>query len=128
MMARLEHINICVADPAQMAAMLERLFGWKVLWEGPSTAGYNIHIGSGETYLALCSGNDGALTPMAGLRYNRFGGLNHIGIVVDDLEAVEAKVVAEGYQPTNHADYEPGRRFYFEEANGFEIEVISYNG
>ena len=28
--------------------------------------------------------------------------------------------------PNSHQDYEPGRRFYFEDENGIEIEVISY--
>jgi predicted enzyme related to lactoylglutathione lyase len=53
-------------------------------------------------------------------------GLNHIGVVVADLEATEARVKAAGYVPENHADYEPGRRFYFHDHNGVEIEVVSY--
>jgi catechol 2,3-dioxygenase-like lactoylglutathione lyase family enzyme len=127
-MAQLEHINIAVADPHKMAAMLDRLFDWKIRWEGASTTGpgHTIHIGTDATYLALYTGNDGPLTPQDGVPYNRLGGLNHIGIVVDDLDAVEAKVKAEGYTPTSHADYEPGKRFYFEDDNGFEIEVVSY--
>ena len=52
--------------------------------------------------------------------------LNHIGIVVDDLDAIEQKVIARGDAPNSHQDYEPGRRFYFEDENGIEIEVISY--
>jgi hypothetical protein len=52
--------------------------------------------------------------------------LNHIGIVVDGLDAVEQKVIARGYVPNSHQDYEPGRRFYFEDENSIEIEVISY--
>ena len=126
-MAELEHINIAVADPGKMAAMLQRLFGWKIRWEGTSDAGHSIHIGTDETYLALFAVGDGPLTPMDGDKYRRFGGLNHIGIVVDDLDAVEARVRAEGYTPGSHADYEPGRRFYFEDDNGFEIEVICYD-
>jgi hypothetical protein len=46
--------------------------------------------------------------------------------VVNDLDAVETRVKARGYEPVNHADYEPGRRFYFREENGIEIEVVSY--
>ncbi|MGC1486268.1 MAG: VOC family protein, partial [Albidovulum sp.] len=38
----------------------------------------------------------------------------------------EMLVRAAGYSPTNHADYAPGRRFYFNEENGVEFEVVSY--
>jgi len=54
------------------------------------------------------------------------GGLNHIGVVVEDLDAVEAKVLAAGLKTTNHGDYEPGRRFYFHDHDGIEFEVVSY--
>ena len=54
------------------------------------------------------------------------GNLNHLGVVVDDLDAVEAKIKAKGYETHSHANYEPGRRFYLHEENGVEIEVIFY--
>lgn len=59
--------------------------------------------------------------------YAQKAGLNHIAVVVDDLDAVEAKVIARGYETHSHADYEPGRRFYFREENGIEIEVVEYD-
>lgn len=128
-MAQLEHINVTVADPKAMAAMLGTLFGWKIRWEGEGMAGagYTVHVGSDQTYLALYTGNTETPTPLEGSSYNRLSGLNHIGVVVDDLDAVEAKVKQLGYTPTSHADYEPGRRFYFTEENNVEIEVISYD-
>ena len=52
--------------------------------------------------------------------------LNHIGVEVDDLDAIEAKVVAAGLKPFGHADYDPGRRFYFLDPDGIEYEVVSY--
>ena len=52
--------------------------------------------------------------------------LNHIGVEVDDLAAVEAKVVAAGLRPFGHDDYDPGRRFYFLDPDGIEYEVVSY--
>jgi catechol 2,3-dioxygenase-like lactoylglutathione lyase family enzyme len=59
-------------------------------------------------------------------RYRTPGGLNHIGVVVEDLDAIEAKVKEAGFHPHNHADYEPGRRFYFDGPDDIEIEVVSY--
>ena len=35
-------------------------------------------------------------------------------------------VVAAGLTPFSHADYEPGRRFYFLDPDGIEYEVVSY--
>ena len=35
-------------------------------------------------------------------------------------------VVEAGFKPINHADYEPGRRFYFHDHDGIEYEVVSY--
>ena len=52
--------------------------------------------------------------------------LNHIGVEVDDLDAVEARVIAAGLLPFNHGDYDPGRRFYFLDPDGIEYEVVSY--
>ncbi len=49
-----------------------------------------------------------------------------MGIVVDDLDAVEQRVIAAGLTPTNHDDYEPGRRFYFDDPDGIEFEIVSY--
>ena len=47
--------------------------------------------------------------------------------VVDDLDATEARILAAGIETFSHADYEPGRRFYFNDADGIEFEVVSYN-
>lgn len=126
-MARLEHVNVTVADPDATAAMLIDLFGWHVRWSGGAIhGGRTIHVGSDADYVAVYSGPDGAPVDPTDSSYVTRGGLNHIGVVVDDLDAVEAKVKARGYAPHSHADYEPGRRFYFHEENGVEIEVISY--
>ncbi len=128
-MAQLEHVNITVSDPKKTAAMLSDLFGWHTRWEGSAMdgLGYTVHVGSDQSYIAVYSGFDPAQTvPKADASYQTRGGLNHIGVVVDDLDATEAKVKALGFVPTSHADYEPGRRFYFHDADGVEIEVISY--
>ena len=123
--ARLEHVNFTVADPDRTARMLGELFGWKVRWSGAAiNGGYSVHVGSEETYLAIYT-HTAAAAPSDD-SYETRGGLNHIGIVVDDLDAAEERVKAHGYAPKNHADYEPGRRFYFDDENGVEFEVVSY--
>jgi catechol 2,3-dioxygenase-like lactoylglutathione lyase family enzyme len=123
-MAYLEHVNVTVTDPKRTAAMLCDLFGWHIRWEGTAkNNGYTVHVGTKDAYVAVYSvGSDGPPVDS----YTTLGGLNHIGVVVDDIEAAEAKVKALGYTPHNHADYEPGRRFYFDDADGIEFEVVSY--
>ena len=115
--AALEHVNITVSDPTRTAAMLSDLFGWKIRWEGPAKmGGRTIHVGTDDTYLAVYTNGSAP----------KMGRLNHVGVVVDDLDAVEARVVTAGYQTHSHGDYEPGRRFYFNDHDGIEFEIVSY--
>lgn len=124
-MTRLEHVNVTVADPDALAETLCTLFDWKVRWSGAAMGNErSVHVGDGSSYVALYT--PGKTEPFSQDSYGRHGGLNHIGVVVDDLDATEERVRRAGFIPTSHADYEPGRRFYFHETNGIEIEVVSY--
>lgn len=126
-MARLEHVNFTVKDPQKTAAMLIDLFGWHIRWEGASMeAGYSMHVGSDDDYIALFSNGPEMGHVEQGVSYHRVGGLNHIGVVVEDIGAVEAKVKAYGLEPHKHGDYEPGLRFYFQDIDDIEWEVICY--
>ena len=124
--ARLEHINITVPDPQASAAILCDLFDWHIRWEGAvMNDGYSVHVGSAQDYLALY--RPGAGLRPAQPRYVTAASLAHVGVVVDDLDAAEAKVRAAGYTPHNHGDYEPGRRFYFDGPDGVEFEIVAYD-
>lgn len=126
MAAKLEHLNVTVSDPKATAAWIERVFGWTIRWEGAGMkTGYTVHIGSNDDYLALFAFPE-TPEPKRDSHYTK-GGLNHWAVVVDDLEAVEERVKAEGFTPINHADYEPGRRFYFHDHDGIEVEVVQYD-
>jgi len=126
MPALLEHTNFTVADPHKTAAWMEALFGWKIRWQGGSLGGgLSIHVGTDAQYLAL-------YTPRAPMdaktnTYTQVGGLNHIAVVVEDIDATEAAVIAHGFKTGNHADYEPGRRFYFHDDDDIEYEVVQYD-
>lgn len=121
----LEHVNVTVSEPEATAAWLGRVFGWRVRWEGASMSdGRSVHVGTDASYVALFRPGS---EPGAGVdTYRTRGGLNHVGVTVDDLDAVEERVRAEGFTPGQHADYEPGRRFYFDDRDGVEWEVVSY--
>ncbi len=120
----IEHVNFLVRDPETSAALFAELFDWHERWRGPSQlGGHTIHVGDDRFYLALHT-RDGAATPAS--KFLKAQPLNHIGIVVDDLDMLERRVVAAGLIPFNHQDYEPGRRFYFFDPDGTEFEIVSY--
>ncbi|WP_114286367.1 VOC family protein [Candidatus Halocynthiibacter alkanivorans] len=125
MNTRLEHANITVSDPDATAQWLCEVFGWQIRWQGEAiNEGRSIHVGSAESYLALY--NPGNATGAADNSYATTGGLNHLAVVVEDLDATEVRVRAAGFTTGNHADYEPGRRFYFRDHDGIEFEVVQY--
>ncbi|MEH6644569.1 VOC family protein [Sulfitobacter sp.] len=126
MTARLEHANYTVSDCAATAAWMSSLFGWHIRWQGDSIhEGKSVHVGTKDQYLALYQ-------PATNVRaqpdtYTCLAGLNHIAVVVHDLDATERAVRAHGFEPHSHQDYEPGRRFYFNDYDGIEYEVVQYN-
>ncbi|MGJ8544253.1 MAG: VOC family protein [Sulfitobacter sp.] len=126
MPAMLEHSNFTVSDPMRTAAWMEKLFGWHIRWQGDAMmGGHTVHVGTETHYLALYT--PGTPKPGDADRYLRIGGLNHMGVVVDDLDKTEAAIRAHGFKTGNHADYEPGRRFYFHDDDGIEYEVVQYS-
>lgn len=125
-MTRLEHVNITVADPDATAALLCRLFDWQVRWSGKGMqVGRTVHVGSADSYVALFTYGDAKASAVDS--YRTRGALNHIAVVVEDLALAEERIKDAGYVTENHANYEPGQRFYFTEENGVEIEVVSYD-
>ncbi|WP_035582341.1 VOC family protein [Hyphomonas jannaschiana] len=123
--ALFEHVNVTVSDPKKTAAMLVDLFGWHVRWEGPSKYdGYTVHVGTDDEYIALYA------LPKQDRpdeeSYYRTGAVNHFGILVEDLDATEKRILASGIKTHSHQTYDPGSRFYFHDHDGIEWEVVSY--
>ncbi len=122
----LEHINITANDPEGFTKRLIDIFGWKIRWRGEAIhGGETIHVGDETSYIAVyIPPKDTDMDDPVRFRPVR---LNHIAIVVDDLDATEERLKAQGLTPHLHADYEPGRRFYYDDPSGIEFEVVSYN-
>ena len=122
--AKIEHVNLSVSDPQASADLLSRLFGWQIRWQGPAAmGGWTVHVGSKHAYIALYGRTASGDAPRAFAKGVPF---NHVGIEVDDLDAVEARVIEAGLKPFSHGNYEPGRRFYFFDRDGIEYEIVSY--
>jgi catechol 2,3-dioxygenase-like lactoylglutathione lyase family enzyme len=117
----IEHANLTVSDIERSSEFFQKLLGWHERWRGEAmNGGETIHVGDERTYLALYTDRK---------PHDRFAKgqpLNHVGLLVDDLGAAERIVLDAGLETFNHADYEPGRRFYFFDWDGIEFEVVSY--
>jgi catechol 2,3-dioxygenase-like lactoylglutathione lyase family enzyme len=125
MPALLEHANYTVTDPAATARWMQAVFGWHIRWQGAAIdGGHTVHVGTQERYVALYAPVE--MKQDSGSSYTHVGGLNHIAVVVDDYEATEERVRAQGFRCGEHYDYEPGRRFYFHDDDDIEYEVVSY--
>src|SRR3569623_309371 len=115
----IEHANLTVTDPDRSAGLFERLLGWRERWRGPSQkGGSTIHVGSDSTYLALYTKGEAQKNQGAG--YRKGMPLNHVGLLVDDLDAAEQVVIEAGLEPRGHDDNEPGRRFNIFAWDGIE--------
>lgn len=120
--AVLEHVNVTTFSARETADLLVNVFGWHIRWEGPAKlGGHSIHVGTDGPYVVLYTPPEG-LNEAAGV-----GQPNHVGVCVRDLSATETKIRAAGHEPYAHADYFPGRRFYFRDRGGVEFEVVSYS-
>lgn len=122
----LEHTNLTVTDADKTAQLFCELFDWKVRWSGAALDdGYTVHVGGQTSYLAIYHNKDASTAH--GHDYKTINNLNHLGIVVHDIDSVEQKVIAKGLTPFNHNNRNPGGKcFYFLTADKLEIEVVSY--
>jgi len=120
----LEHVNMSVANLDQTIGFYQDLLGLKVRWRGITPSGLNAaHIGDERNYLALFEIGEHERKRAS---YDELG-LNHFGFVVDDLDNAKRKLLALNVEPTMEADYEPGRRLYFLDPNGVEVELVQYS-
>lgn len=120
----LEHVNLTVADVERATAFYESLLGMHVRWEGKLENGRRaVHVGDERCYLALFE----AQRPgRPSLDYD-VPGINHYGFVVDDLEAARDRLRRLGVNDIMWVDhYEPGRRLYFFDPDGNEVELVEY--
>ena len=120
---RLEHVNLAVSDLDRSIAFYCELLDLSVRWKGPiDEERIGAHVGDERSYIALF---EAATAGTVALDYGR-PGINHFGFVVDDLDESRRRVEALGATVHREADYEPGRRIYFLDPDGHEVELVEY--
>jgi catechol 2,3-dioxygenase-like lactoylglutathione lyase family enzyme len=122
----LEHVNLTVADLDRSIAFYGELLGLSVRWRREASGHERAaaHVGDDRQYIAMFQAAPGS----AGVRSDyESPGLNHFGFVVPDLDAARERLIALGATPHHEADYEPGRRLYFLDPDGVEVELVEYD-
>ncbi len=127
-MNSLEHVNVTVTEPQRTADLLCDIFDWQIRWQGATqNDGYTVHVGqadAGDSYLALYQARQSH--PNKQQQHQTVCNLNHVAVVVDDLDQIESRVKAQDIECYNYGDYDPGKRFYFNLPDQLEVEVVAY--
>lgn len=119
----IEHVNLTVSDLDRSLVFYQRLFDWHVRWRGETSQGRPAaHVGDDRCYIALFQSPAGGRAPYD---YDAIG-LNHFGLVVDDLDHARQRLIELGAEYTAEQNYEPGRRVYVIDPDGIEVELVQY--
>lgn len=128
-MAKYVHSMIRVLDEARSVEFYDRCFGLKVAerLDFPDFTLLYLANGESETELELTV-NKGRTEP-----YALGDGYGHIAFTVDDVDALRARLEAEGLAPRKLVDFAPGgtviaRFFFIADPDGYQIEVIQRGG
>ena len=128
MTSYLEHANITVPDIDAAITFLKTVEpALKVRQDARAEQGYRwTHVAFGDSYLALQephldSGSSGMRRP-----YKDYG-VNHLGLVVNDLSAVVERLEAAGYRRGIPGEEHPHRRrAYYHDSADMEWELVEY--
>jgi catechol 2,3-dioxygenase-like lactoylglutathione lyase family enzyme len=125
MLPYVEHANITVGNLDHTIAFIQTaLPSFAVRHSGHSDLYRWCHIGTAQSYLALQEVVDRQAvdrTPYRG------SGINHIGLVCDDVDGIRSRLQAAGYRENELDTSHPWRkRIYFWDPNGVEWEFIEY--
>ncbi|BAY32299.1 glyoxalase family protein [Nostoc carneum NIES-2107] len=123
-MIRFEHINISCKDIDASRNFYQTLFpDWYVRAEGIFNGDRWMHFGNNQFYLAL---NDDSEQERVHKPYESIG-INHVGFVIDDGEAMQKLLEAKGIDYYTMTAAETKHRIYVNDPDGNEIELVEYN-
>lgn len=120
----LEHANITVSDMAKAIHFFQTAFPHFKIRGGGNESREWLHLGDDVTYLAL--NKTGKLLEKNEKGYAKLG-VNHIGFVVENVEEIANRLLAEGYKRDYPTQIEKFRiREYFADSDGNEYEFVQY--
>ena len=128
-MAKLIHSMVRVLEEARSVAFYDAAFGLKVADRLEFDSFTLIYLANAEqTFELELTVNKGRTEP-----YALGDGYGHIAFTVDDVDALHAKLEAEGLAPRKLVDFAPGgeviaRFFFIADPDGYQIEVIQRGG
>ena len=124
---RLEHGNLTVRDLDEIVRFVRTAFPtFQVRREGEGMGGGRwLHVGDDDHYLALTQATDATAAPRE--PYDGSIGLNHLGWVVDDVDALRTRLRDAGYRESTFPNAHPHRkRVYFLDPEGNDWEFVQY--
>lgn len=128
-MAKYIHSMIRVLDEARSVDFYQRAFGLTVAdrLDFPDFTLVYLSNGEAEAELELTI-NKGRTEP-----YDLGDGYGHIAVSVDDVDALHARLQAEGFAPRKLVDFAPAgeviaRFFFIADPDGYQIEVLRRGG
>ncbi|ARV07981.1 glyoxalase [Polaribacter sp. SA4-10] len=128
-MTKIEHVNITVPDIDAAVSFLKIVApDFKIMKdEKPLNDKRWMHIGNNEYYFALQEAHLGANPKKQNQTYINYG-CNHIGLVVNNIDAIEKKLIKARYNKGIDTPIEKFRkRIYYYDNAGFEWELVEYS-
>jgi catechol 2,3-dioxygenase-like lactoylglutathione lyase family enzyme len=127
MTTRLEHANIVVRDiDAAIRFLQTALPDFAVRYDTTPDDGLRwVHLGNADAYIALTQSQVEPAEAWA--PYEGKPGVNHLAFVVEDAEALRARMRAAGYRDATIPNAHPWRkRVYFRDPDGNDWEFVEY--
>ena len=128
MMTRIEHVNITVPDIDETIRFLKIVApDFEVRKdEKPSNSYRWTHIGNETYYFALQEPHLDADSKKQLQTYKNYG-INHVALVVSNIQEIEEKLLDSGYNRGIDTPIEKHRkRAYYYDKAGFEWELVEY--
>lgn len=129
LMTSIEHVNITVPDIDEAIKFIQLVApDFKVRKdENPASSYRWAHIGNAQYYFALQEPHLDADPEKPRATYKNYG-VNHISLIVEDIEKVEGVLLKAGYKRGIATPIEQHRkRLYFIDSFGFEWELVEYS-
>jgi lactoylglutathione lyase len=128
-MAKMVHSMIRVLDEEKSVAFYRDAFGLEVADRLDFDSFTLVYLSNAESHFEL------ELTVNKGQSdaYDLGDGYGHLAFVVDDVDALHARLTEAGYEPRKLVDFAPGgsliaRFFFIADPDGYQIEVIQKGG